>query len=101
MIQHLPSLKILSQTKEFSDYQKFVQFRFPFSDRENMNPDSLVRWNPNSYLSFMLAGDYAFNHNQFEKAENFYSIGLQKEVASVQEKEYMEHQVTLCLEKIK
>jgi len=88
------------KTKAFSNYQKFVQYRFPFSDRSTMNPDSLIRWNPNSYLSYMLAGDYAFRQKQFEKAGNFYSIGLQKEVASVQEKEYMEHQATVCKEKL-
>ena len=85
---------------EFNDYQKFVQFRFPFSDRSNLNPDSLAHWNPNSYLSYMLGGDHFFKGKEYAKALKFYEQGLDKEVSSIQEEEYMKNQIEICKEKI-
>lgn len=83
-------------TRQFEEYEKFVRYRFPFSDRSEMNPDSLVQWNPNSYLSYMLGGDKLFNEGDYQKALQFYSLGIEKEVASLHELEYMESQIVLC-----
>src|SRR5258706_2137774 len=44
-------------TKAFRDYMKFEPHRFPFLPHEGLQPDSLVKWNPESYSSYMLAGD--------------------------------------------
>lgn len=85
---------------EFKNYQKFVQFRFPFSDRSNLNPDSLVQWNTNSYLSYMLGGDHFFKQKEYAKAQKFYELGLGKEVSSTQEANYMMNQIKICKEKL-
>jgi hypothetical protein len=85
---------------EFKNYQKFVQFRFPFSDRSNLNPDSLVQWNTNSYLSYMLGGDHFFKEKEYAKAQKFYELGLDKEVSSTQEANYMMNQIKICKEKL-
>lgn len=85
---------------EFKNYQKFVQFRFPFSDRSNLNPDRLVQWNTNSYLSYMLGGDHFFKEKEYAKAQKFYELGLGKEVSSTQEANYMMNQIKICKEKL-
>jgi hypothetical protein len=83
-------------TKKYRQYLKFAPFRFPFHSRDGLQPDSLVAQNPNSYLSYMLAGDFYFEDRQFEKALALYKVGLTKEVATVQEKEHMIKSIALC-----
>jgi hypothetical protein len=61
-----------------------------------MEPDSLVRWNPESYLSYMLAGDFYFDRKEFQKAKPLYEKGLTKEVATFQEREHMEKRLEQC-----
>jgi isopenicillin-N N-acyltransferase like protein len=88
-------------TKQFKDFNKFAKYRFPFQPRDDMQPDSLVKWNPHSYLSYMLAGDACFNTKDFKSAIVFYEKGLTKEIASLQEKDYMNTQVSKCKSKLK
>jgi isopenicillin-N N-acyltransferase like protein len=87
--------------KQFKDFNKFAKYRFPFQPRDDMQPDSLVKWNPNSYLSYMLAGDACFKRKDFTNAMSFYEKGLTKEIASLQEKEYMNTQMSECQSKLK
>jgi hypothetical protein len=81
---------------EYNAAVKFNRYRFPFQSREGLTPDSLVAWNPESYLSYMLAGDYYFERKEFEKAKPLYETGLTKEVATVQEREHMIEKLKLC-----
>jgi isopenicillin-N N-acyltransferase-like protein len=84
----------------FSDYVKFSKFRFPFNPRTGLNPDSVVKWNPNSYHAYMLAADYCKELKQWDKAIKWYEIGLTKEVATEQEREYMEKNLQHCKKRI-
>jgi len=88
-------------TKQYQNFSKFSHYRFPFEPRTTMNPDSMIKWNPNSYLSYMLAGDFHFDKRQFDKAEKEYTIGLTKEIATTQEKEYMLNRLSISKSKIK
>ena len=83
-------------TRQYLDFRKFSTYRFPFQSRTNVPPDSLVKWNPNSYLSYMLAGDVCFQKNDFASARHFYETGLAKEIASQQERDYMMTQLNHC-----
>jgi isopenicillin-N N-acyltransferase-like protein len=84
----------------FSDYVKFSKYRFPFNPKADLEPDSIVKWNPNSYHAYMLAGDYCKDHKQWENAVKWYEIGLTKEVATEQEKVYIQRNLQHCKEKI-
>ncbi|HOX83992.1 MAG TPA: C45 family autoproteolytic acyltransferase/hydrolase [Chryseolinea sp.] len=88
-------------TDQYKQYLKFAPYRFPFDKHDDLQPDSLVKWNPNSYHSYMLAGDYYFNHQKWAKAIVVYEQGLTKEVATVQEKEHMEKNLLQSKEKLK
>lgn len=77
----------------------FNKYRFPFQPRTGLDPDSLVTWNPDSYLSYMLAGDYYFEKDEFRKAKPLYEKGLTKEIATAQERLYMETRLKECNEK--
>ncbi|NOS57353.1 MAG: peptidase C45 [Cyclobacteriaceae bacterium] len=98
--QTLPADSFLL-TKNYSRYLKFAPFRFPFQSREGLQPDSLIAQNPNSYLSYMLAGDFYLTDQQFEKARAAYEIGLTKEVATLQERDHMMENLTRCKKEIK
>ena len=43
-------------TPAYNDYLKFSKYRFPFNPKNDLVPDSVVKWNPNSYHAYMLAG---------------------------------------------
>ena len=88
-------------TPAYREYVKFSPYRFPFNPKENLEPDSLVKWNPNSYHAYMLAGDYYFDKKLWDKAIPMYEQGLTKEIATLQEKDHMEKNLQACNAKIK
>jgi isopenicillin-N N-acyltransferase-like protein len=90
-----------TDTHDYRQYLKFHAYRFPFAPHTNLNPDSIVAWNPRSYHSYMLAGDYYLGKKDWAKAADTFSQGLKLEIATVQEREYMERQVAECKEKLK
>lgn len=78
------------QTQAFGHAVKFNRYRFPFMSREGLDPDSVIAWNPDSYHAYMLAADHCRDHDEPERAARFYEIALTKEIATVQEREYIE-----------
>ena len=77
-------------TQAYKDYVKFSKYRFPFNPQTDLNPDSIVQWNPNSYHAYMLAGDHYFDKNEWREAIPLYEQGLSKEIATMQERYHME-----------
>jgi len=85
----------------YVDCVKFNKYRFPFNERIDLAPDSIVKWNPNSYHAYMLAADYCRAHENWEKAVTLYETGLTKEIATEQERAYMQMNLQHCKEKLK
>lgn len=77
-------------------FLKFSKYRFPFQSREGIQPDSLVKWNPDSYLAYLLAGDLEFKQKHFLRASHFYEKGLSTEVATTQELEHIKKNLERC-----
>jgi tetratricopeptide (TPR) repeat protein len=75
---------------------KFNRFRFPFQPAHEVSPDSLIVWNPDSYLSYMLAGDIYFEQKQYDKAKGLYEKGLTMEIATEDEREHMTKNLKQC-----
>jgi isopenicillin-N N-acyltransferase like protein len=88
-------------TEQFADAVKFNKYRFPFQSRNDMNPDSLIKWNPNSYLSYMLAGDDYFSKKDYISARRVYQTALEKEIATMQERAHIQDNLKRCNEKLK
>jgi isopenicillin-N N-acyltransferase-like protein len=85
-------------------YQKFRQFRAyaqRIADKQPVNVDSMVADNPELYHAYVLAGDYLFKQQQFEKALHYYEVALTKEIATKKEREHIEKQIRECKEKLK
>lgn len=86
-----------TSTPEYRSYLKFSKFRFPFfPSRDGFHPDSVVSWNPKSYHSWMLAGDYYMEAKDYTKAAAVYRRGLQLEVATEQERQHLRDALREC-----
>jgi hypothetical protein len=83
-------------TRHYKDYVKFSKFRFPFNPKKDLQPDSLIKWNPNSYHAYMLAADHYFDQKQWTAAQPLYEMGLTKEIATEQERQHMEKNLEQC-----
>ena len=86
--------------KQLDDFAKFSNYRFPFQPRINLEPDSLVKWNPRLYLSYMLAGDYYFDKKEYAMAKPHYEKGLGLVVATEQERRHMQERLKKCEEEL-
>lgn len=85
---------------EYNGYVKFARYRFPFNPRDDLQPDSIVKWNPASYHAYMLAGNHYFSQKDYLKAKAMYDQGLLLEVATQQEREHMEKNLQRCNEEL-
>lgn len=88
-------------TPDYKQYLKFHAYRFPFAPRADLDPDSIVAWNPRSYHSYLLAGDYYLGRKDWARAADAFSQGLKLEVATVQERGYMVKQLAECKENLR
>jgi isopenicillin-N N-acyltransferase like protein len=86
---------------DYHNYLKFGKYRFPFNPRNDLQPDSIVLWNPNSYHAYMLSADKYFEAGEYRKAADLYEKGLTKEIATFQEKEHMQKNLKRCNEELK
>ncbi|MEO7176793.1 MAG: C45 family peptidase [Saprospiraceae bacterium] len=87
-------------TNQYANAVKFNSYRFPFSLGEQLNPDSIIAWNPNSYHAYLLAGKEWEKEGQFAKAQQAFSRGLGKEIASKQEEAFMKEHMEHCDQEI-
>lgn len=81
----------------FSRFERFRSYKKQLAAGQEIDPDSLVAANPALYHSYVLAGDYCFKQQQYEKALAYYAQALTREIATIPEKEYIVKQI----EKIK
>lgn len=88
-------------SRSYQQYVKFSKYRFPFASRDHLNPDSVIAWNPRSYHSYLLAADYYLANKQWKLAASMLTKGLELEVATVQERQYMMDQLARCEEQLK
>lgn len=87
-------------TLEYKNYLKYFQYRFPFQPHGDVIPDSIVKWNPELYHSFMLAGDEACKQKDFKRALNFFARALEKVIATEQERTYIIERMEYCKSKM-
>jgi isopenicillin-N N-acyltransferase like protein len=86
---------------DYTQYLKFAKYRFPFNPRSDLDPDSVVQWNPDSYHAYMLAADHYFELKRYGEAAELYLTGLSKEIATIQEREHLEENLRRCKQEMK
>lgn len=88
-------------SQALTDYLKYFQYRFPFQLHSEVIPDSVVKWNPELYHSYMVAGDQACVVNDYAKGLKFFNEALKKEIATNQERDYIMKRIEFCKQKIR
>lgn len=83
----------LLQTPAFTSFQLFYNMKHRYMDGGTISPDSLVAANPQSYVAYMLAGDYLYKQKNYQQALPYYRQALTKEIATVAEKKHIEERI--------
>ena len=80
-------------TSSFQKFEAFRKIKQGITDGAEINADSLVATNPGFYNAYVLAGDYLYKKDQFEKALNFYKLALSKEIATKKEEDHIRSRI--------
>ena len=80
-------------TSSFQKFEAFRKIKQGITDGAEINADSLVATNPAFYNAYVLAGDYLYKKDQFEKALNFYKLALSKEIATKKEEDHIRSRI--------
>jgi predicted choloylglycine hydrolase len=85
-----------------SEYNRFINYRNykkQLIEGKEIPIDSLIASNPSYYHTYVLAGNYYFNKDEFSKALPFYKKALTMEVATKGEEEMINERVEECWKK--
>jgi isopenicillin-N N-acyltransferase-like protein len=80
----------------YRDFETFRKFKQRITNGGVVNTDSLVASNPEFYHAYVLAGDYSYRKNEFQKALHYYQHGLTKVIATKKEEDYIKNQIKKC-----
>lgn len=83
----------LLQTPAYNNFRLFYDMKHRFMDGRTIVPDSMVAANPQSYVAYMLAGDYLYKQGSYQQALPYYQQALTKEIATVAEKQHIEKRI--------
>jgi hypothetical protein len=93
-----PELTVAADTfllsRQYKNFEKYREYKHRVAEGKDINTDSLVASNPQFYHAYVLAGDYCFKREQFDRALKYYGLALTKEIATKQEEAYIRRQIT-------
>jgi tetratricopeptide (TPR) repeat protein len=87
------------QTQEFKNFEKYRRVSQQLLDGKDVDVDSMVALNPQYYHAYVLAGDYCYKKEEWEKALHYYETALTKVVATAPEEEHIKKQIESCKKK--
>ena len=80
-------------SRQYKNFERYREYKHLIAEGEDINTDSLVASNPQFYHAYVLAGDYCFKREQFDRAIKYYEQALTKEIATKQEEAYIQQQI--------
>jgi isopenicillin-N N-acyltransferase like protein len=86
------------------DYEQFLKYRVykkQLSEGMDVNPDTLIRSNPQYYQAYQLAGDEMFRKKKYERAISYYQLALLKEIATKTEENEIRSQLRKAEDELK
>jgi hypothetical protein len=86
-------------TKQYQDFEDFREYKRRLAAGDEVNIDSFIASNPEFYHVYVLAGDYFFRRQQYQKAANEYQLALTKLIATKKEEDYIREQIRKCRKK--
>jgi hypothetical protein len=88
------------ETQQFKNFLDYRNYAHEISDGKSITIDSVVSKNPNYYHAYVLAGDYSYKKEEYQKALDYYEIALTKVIATKKEEDYIKAQIQACNEKL-
>ncbi len=79
--------------------QKYVMIGIPFSMTEKQE-QQFIFTNPNSYITYMVLGDYHEKNTDYEKAIELYEKSLTYSLASIDESNMIKEKIVSCQNKL-
>lgn len=86
------------------NYRRFVDFRrlkAAIADKQSVDVERIVADNPQYYHAYVLAGDYCYKHEEYQKAKSYYQQALTKEIATKAEKDHVLERIGQCDKKLR
>ena len=80
--------------------QKYVMIGIPFS----LTPETeakFINTNPNSYITYLVLGDYHQKNKKYQKAIEMYELSLTKSLASIDEGNMIKESIVSCQNMLK
>jgi tetratricopeptide (TPR) repeat protein len=84
-------------------YQRFMKverYRFPFNQRNDLDPAAIVQANPEAYHAYMFSGDLYFDEENYAMAVKMYEAALTKEIATEGERSHIEKNLASAKENL-
>ena len=88
-------------SRQYKNFERYREYKHLIAEGEDINTDSLVASNPQFYHAYVLAGDYCFKREQFDRAIKYYEQALTKEIATKQEEAYIRQQIAETKNKLR
>ena len=89
------------QTSAYKNYIEFKKLQLHLSNGEEINPDKLIQLDPEYYHAYVLAADYVYKRKDFTRAKSYYQKALTKEIATVNERQYINSQIIKCISELR
>lgn len=87
-----------------SDYKNFISFRknkLALMAHQPVDTAGTIRSNPHFYDAYRVAGDYCLHNKWYPQAIAYYRTALTLEIATINEREAIEHKIALCEKQLK
>jgi tetratricopeptide (TPR) repeat protein len=88
------------RTPEYQGFLRFHRYKEEILDGHAVDPDSLIRSNPNFYQSYELAGNEFFKRKDYRRAIEYYRQALNRVIATKGEEQYIRNQIKKAEEKM-
>lgn len=85
------------------EYRQFLNFRknkMALLHHQPVDTGEVVRSNPRFYDAYRIAGDFCMENKWYRDAMNYYSKALRLEIATVDERESLQHKISHCRKKL-
>ncbi|TDX02294.1 C45 family peptidase [Dinghuibacter silviterrae] len=83
----------LMGTPAFAGFLAFRELKHQMDAGETIDPEALVKADPEYYHAYVLAGDYCYKRGERDKARAYYEEALTKEIATAKEEAYIRKQI--------
>lgn len=88
-------------TNEYAQFLLFRKNKMALLQKRAVDTAEVVHNNPNFYDAYRIAGDYCKQNKWYAAAIGYYQKALRHEIATVNEKEAIEHKLRLCEKELK